>query len=290
MKMSSNILVYHSPCRDGFTAAWAFHLKYGLEFEYLPEHAGRHNVVDELLKHPHISKKRVYFVDICPPREYLLKLKEAARHVEVWDHHETTRRECGDLPFVHIDQTKSGASLAWKTLYPLEEMPFLVSLVEDADLAKWAIPNAKEYILWLNLQENTFNAWSRASSLLETIEDRATILAEAKIMKRYQEHVFSTLSSEKKRHWVYLQKSRDEKPVRFAAVNASVMQSEIGTALAETAPGGAVWYFNGQQYVFSLRSLKGGENCERVAAFYGGGGHVNAAAFNVNNLDKIRFE
>lgn len=66
------------------------------------------------------------------------------------------------------------------------------------------------------------------------------------------------------------------------AVNTSVLFSEVAGKLAEGKPFGAAWFVrqDGKQQ-WSLRSRDGGVDVSEVAKRRGGGGHHNAAGFEV---------
>ena len=60
------------------------------------------------------------------------------------------------------------------------------------------------------------------------------------------------------------------------------MASDVGNALAQEASFGATYFDNAEgKRVFSLRSVLNGADVSRVAAGYGGGGHVHAAGFQM---------
>ena len=49
-----------------------------------------------------------------------------------------------------------------------------------------------------------------------------------------------------------------------------------------------VWVFNGEKYLFSIFSSNPKVNCAAIAESYGGGGHVGAAGFTLDNMPFIK--
>jgi nanoRNase/pAp phosphatase (c-di-AMP/oligoRNAs hydrolase) len=65
------------------------------------------------------------------------------------------------------------------------------------------------------------------------------------------------------------------------------LASDIGHELAKDNPFGATYYYDGQKYIFSLRSDDNNPEAvdvSKIAKFYEGGGHKNAAGFELESL------
>ena len=69
------------------------------------------------------------------------------------------------------------------------------------------------------------------------------------------------------------------------ACNASSKYaSDLGHLLAnESGTFGCVYWFNGENWIYSLRS-NGDFDVSEIALKYGGGGHCNAASFTTKEL------
>lgn len=282
--MNSRIFVTHWPCRDGNTASYVAWTKFTDSADYLYEAHGDYKITQELLALPDIKDKHITYIDICPPRDMLTKLNNLAGKVEVWDHHKTAAENCGDLPYVYIDQTKSGAGIAWDKLYQTEP-PFLIQLVQDADLWQWKIPNADEYLLWIETHRFSFKKWDKIDSQLSTEEGRNAILLEGRAYKKFRNHLVGRIITNRKIHWAYFPKCGTKLP----AINAPLMQSMIGNALCtrKNHQGAAVYYRGNGQYYFSLRSTNDGPDVSKIAKKYGGGGHRNASGFVCRSLSQL---
>jgi oligoribonuclease NrnB/cAMP/cGMP phosphodiesterase (DHH superfamily) len=89
-------------------------------------------------------------------------------------------------------------------------------------------------------------------------------------------------------------KSHYSKPikVRIAGhdvlmVNATTMFSEVAGELAKGYPFGVAWFQRQDgKYQFSLRSTEAGVDVSLVAKSFGGGGHKNAAGFEVKQMSE----
>ena len=89
MSIIYDLVVYHSPCPDGICAGWIvskYHKDtFSKDIELLQSLAGKTHELD-------INKfvdKNVIFVDICPDKDFLLKLSEKCKFIKIIDHHKT---------------------------------------------------------------------------------------------------------------------------------------------------------------------------------------------------------
>lgn len=133
----SAVVFYHHPCLDGSAAAWAAHEVLGDNALYLPlTYSAKDDIVGTILD-ASISADIVYFLDYHPPKPVL---EEVLRTTEVilLDHHETTRKELGEMShprlWMQLDMAQSGASLAWQFFQPKTPVPPLIQAVEAIDL------------------------------------------------------------------------------------------------------------------------------------------------------------
>ena len=82
-------VIYHEYCPDGICAAWIVkhHTdKYNNKIDVIPCKAGCEP--DKNLKY--FTNKKIVFVDICPPTEYILKMADIADYIYIIDHHKTS--------------------------------------------------------------------------------------------------------------------------------------------------------------------------------------------------------
>lgn len=295
--MSYNpLIIYHSPCLDGFTAAWAAWLKYP-EAEFVPGIHGQ--------PPPDCRDRRVCLLDFSYKRDVMLSIMRVAKSVVVLDHHVSAQNELMSLGGIHpensmrtiFDMTKSGARLAWEWFHPGEKVPRLVQLVEDRDLWRFALPNSKELNAAFFSYEYSFSTWNELRDRLQLPIDYVDLVAEGRAIERKHMKEVRELV-EKLKHtrafwapapvpppgWI-----THQEPLLVPCANLPyTMSSDAAGLMAENAPFAATYYFDGEQYVFSLRSLpNGGADVSKIAASYGGGGHKNAAGFRIERLEDL---
>jgi oligoribonuclease NrnB/cAMP/cGMP phosphodiesterase (DHH superfamily) len=237
-----------------------------------------------MLTSPTLGQEEVIFLDFCPKREQLERVYNKAKSTIVYDHHKTAQEDCGDLPYVIIDQNKSGIGIAWDTFCKTKR-PFLVDCVEDGDLWRWKVPDSDKVLIVLELMKFDFDIWSNFASALEIPHERAKIIEKGAHYVEYRSVVTRQLMSGRKVHKLV---NVGPNKITLPAVNASIYQSGIGNILAKkVGPAAIVYYTNGSRTFFSLRSTDSGLDVSKIASHYGGGGHRNAAAFVLDSTDPL---
>jgi uncharacterized protein len=281
------LVLYHANCPDGFCSAWVAYLAFRDEADYLPVQYGQPS--------PDVAGRDVYILDFSYKRPVMREILSRAHKVVVQDHHKTAEAELADivdefisrpdlianppgseLPVIHFDMSKSGGRLSWEYFFPGEPAPWLVDYTEDRDLWRWALPNSREVSAALAARPRDFNEWSL---LAFTRNDDGqsvpgVLVQEGGAILRYQaqqvEHICDNAREMRLDGHDIL------------AVNTSVLFSEVAGKLAEGRPFGAAWFVRGDgKQQWSLRSRDGGVDVSEVAKRRGGGGHHNAAGFEV---------
>jgi hypothetical protein len=295
------LVVYHAGCRDGFGAAWAAR-------EVLPTaefHQGFHG-------HPPpaaacVAGRDVYLLDFTYSRAEMVALALACRRLIVLDHHQTAhepldglleelqergQRPAGDL--IVLDMERSGAGITWDVLVQgaptlcarcggrrghvagcaevlKRPRPWVIDYVEDRDLWRWALPDSRIVNAYIGAVPLEFEAWDR---LLETPLAEARKAGEAVALKLRQ---------------YVAEVAQGAGVVTFAGlawpcVNAANCDlSELLEHLMERhgAPVAMGWSWRGDGlYHYSLRS-RGAIDVSAIARAHGGGGHRNAAGFQL---------
>ena len=275
--MSDTIVIYHADCIDGFTAAWSFWMVHP-EWEYYPAKHG--------YPAPDVTGKYVYFLDFSYKKPVLEDMLKTAKHITIIDHHKSTVKELEDFYHINLssifDMNKSGASLAWKYVNKIddwEEIPSLIRYIEDYDLWRFKYKNTKRINSYLGSQPYDFNVWSSIYSTFEEedADEIDTILAIGESLINKQTKDVNFFLTKKFRYVIG--------EIETWLVNAPFwLASDIGHELSLTNPFGATYYYDGQKYIFSLRSNESNPECldvSEIARTYGGGGHRNAAGFEL---------
>lgn len=154
----------------------------------------------------------------------------------------------------------------------IQEAARIALLVEARDLWKFDVPGSREVNVALDLVPRTIKDWADLPSVSALRERGAAMLD-------YQRHVVERIA-----HHAYEVEWPEGK---ILAVNAPYLQSEVGEAVARTAPPplrtALVWYRHEDGHVAcSLRSAPDGADVGEMAKRRGGGGHAHAAGYRVS--------
>lgn len=270
--MTDRMVIYHGNCFDGFTAAWICQ-RFTEEWhgaEFYPAKYG------ETI--PDCSDRHVLIVDFSYPRDELLDLNGVCASLRVLDHHKTAEADLEGLPFCTFDMERSGAGLAWDELVG-GPRPWLVDAIEDRDLWRLRIPSTQRILAYVATQPHEFANWDH---MLNAMGENEVVRAGAYI-REYIDQYGRLARAEARRERVG--------GIEMLTINAPYMNcsDHINGLLDVTVAGGggmvAASYFRRAdgRWQFSLRSLAPFD-CSEIAKQYGGGGHAQAAGFDVAEL------
>lgn len=270
MHEHKNVCIYHANCLDGIAAAWVV-------WKYFDGNVKLISAQYKSKLPEGLEGKNVFVVDFSYPLPEMVELASMC-HLVVLDHHDTAERVCADLRThldpsseyetnVIFDMKRSGAGMAWDYFYPLVKPPLGIELVQDRDLWKFKNPLTK--------------SWTAAAfSYPLTVESIDTLMATdpytvkqiGDALLRKQELEVAKIA--KTFHLL------DIDGVTFAAVNANYcFASDLGDALKHHGYPVAVYANGRDSRYYSLRSDAYPVNV--IAERFGGGGHVQAAAFTL---------
>lgn len=304
-----DICVYHGGCDDGFGAAWAVWKKWP-DVEFTQGHYGKpfHNRAAW-------AGRNVLFVDFSAPKDVLLSfLSEVptdlppASSIVVIDHHKTAQAGLDGLPVfdgsqvglgnslrmssennapaiaVWFDMGQSGATMAWQfahqTNRQIDPCPNLLTYIEDRDLWRFAFgDDTRQLSAALRTHPMDFDLWSRfAERPADLIDEGKTVLRahQANISKFVQESFMERIGG------------HDVPCCNVPYHYASDVAHEL-LQLHPKAPFAASWFKRGDgMFQASLRSEDHRIDVSEVAKKYGGGGHRNAAGFQVPSMKDTR--
>ncbi len=271
--MKPIIVFYHANCPDGFSAAWAVWKKFGARAQYVP--IGASQTADQL-GDLEITNREVYFLDVCASPENLKKLVATNKSVVVIDHHPTNRDRGSDVTHFIFNLKHSGAILAWQYFHPQKTPPVLLRYIEDHDLWKFRMPNARVIDDWISLAHFNFKEWDKIVRIMESKDGRARAVAEGKIIGAYRDSIIQDV----------LEHAYE---VEFLGYRAMVVNEAVGSIhslighrlIDKDHPVGIVWYENGKHRRYSLRSRGNMDVSKLATQFPGGGGHKHAAGFTL---------
>lgn len=288
-----DIVIYHDPCLDGFTAAWAVHKRWP-EAEYVGRNYGQ--------AAPEILGKHVLIVDFSYKRTEIEELARGAASIVVLDHHKTAQAELepftakdgqrdispGEIPSIlgnlaaigkppviaNFDMQRSGARMAWDFAHG-DLVPMLVQLVEDRDLWRFDMGDVtRNFHLRLSIERKTFDAWSEIDAQMR--EDTVLPVQDGAAMRQYRDWLVEQICER-----------AEVRPIVGHSVPVVdcpyELASDVGDRLCQIyslSPFAAMRTHSTEGTSYSLRS-RNGFDVSDIAKHFGGGGHAAAAGFRV---------
>ena len=272
------LVIYHSPCADGFTSAYIAWREFGKGAEYLAQGYADDPVI------PDVDDRVVYILDFAYRADVMREVAKRADTVIVLDHHASAEKDL--LPLLEegviegeFDMERSGAGITWDFFNLGEDRPMFVDMVEDRDLWKYQIPGSREFNSALFSYEYTFENWDYFFNEYDQLVEQGRALLR-KHMKDVHELTEQTM---------YLTIAGYE---NVPTVNANYMfGSDLAAVLAKGQPFAAYFWINAnQEYCFGLRSNKDESlavDVSEIAFAYGGGGHKHASGFRIKSLSDL---
>lgn len=314
-----DIICYHSPCIDGFTAAYLayknsheagnYPLLYPIGYEEgrITDFVAWVEKIQLLCSNHYTYDVDIYSimsVDFGLPFYYIDHLLDVAQvaKIVVCDHHKTAyekyfpENDIEILPAVvwhsndHrvsiiFNNNKSGASIVWYYLNGvaatyLATLPELVKYVEDSDLWMFQYEETRAVNMYLKSMEMTLDNWQQVFLALDS--------PTANIRNTIIARGYSLLDSIEKIVNAYASSGFDIELngiTGLAACCHGEYASDVGNKLVEkSGTFGMTYYTDDLQEVMkcSLRSDPVADvDVAEIAKLYGGGGHKYAAGFSM---------
>lgn len=287
-----DVIIYHNPCMDGESSAAVFHhfRKSSAPSVKMPIFIGMHPkddpMEDDALVRS-ITNKNVILVDICFSLEQMQQLAEKATDVLILDHHVTNMETMEALSCENVykvfDMDRAGIHLTWQYLYLEEEIPAGLNYIGLRDI--WKHKEDRMAVAFLTGLEmyplKTMEDWipiieEAPTFYFDTIQKGAAIV-------EYKESVISTM----KQKVDTLPNWRGSLSLVFCNAPFPWI-SDLGDSICTDDPEhtvAVIWNKKGQEPCsVSLRShSKVGPDVSKIAKEFGGGGHVHAAAFRIDD-------
>lgn len=281
-------IIYHNACPDGFTAAYIAKKKYP-EAQLVPRDHGTPINVESF------RDKDVLTVD-CNLRGSNDEVAAVAKTYQVYDHHKSETEIIGK-PYAVYDIARSGAGLTWdylfgkdsklsdgEQLYPHPDFvheqsyyrmarPWWVNYVEDRDLWRFRLPHSEEINAYIMTFPHTIEGWDTMTQV--PIEQ--AIEAGKAVLLQVNHYVREAVKQAQYSTWEIADNTYSTAVVNLPYLNCS----EVGAVLAKAVDVSATWFERHDGIVqFSLRSA-GDIDVSKIAQIFGGGGHKNAAGFQI---------
>jgi len=264
------LVIYHSPCQDGFVAAWAVWKKHP-DWDFYPAK------YDGKIPEPDVTGREVFLVDFSYKRPKLLEMAAKAEGITVLDHHKTAQADLIDLPeniAVFFNMEKSGARLAWEYFHSDKDIPEIVLYVEDRDLWRFQYQETKAISQYLFSHPYDFYTVEGISAALENSEVKKQIISEGDgILRQHNKDVEELIQNR-------FRMAINGQDVWVANLPYTLC-SDAANQMSKGEPFAATYYYDGEGYIFSLRSQEDGLDVSEIAKKYGGGGHKHAAGFKI---------
>jgi len=266
------LCIYHGNCADGFGAALVVWMRYGEKVEF---HAGQYGQTP-----PDCTGHHVLLVDFSYKLPQLRDIIAQAASVTILDHHKTAEADIqplldnGDING-EFDMARSGAAITWDWCFPEHPLPKLIQHIQDRDLWRFELNGTKQIMAALFSWDQDFAIWEE---ILEDIDtdlgwDEKYVIGAA-ILQKHNKDVGDLIAQTRR----YMTIGDYDVPT----VNVPYMfASDAGNILSQGEPFAACYYDSSTARKFSLRSQKGGADVSEIAKQYGGGGHANAAGFEM---------
>jgi uncharacterized protein len=262
------LVLFHKNCLDGRGAAAVVARKLGA-CDFIPMQYGSPK--------PEVTGRVVYMVDFGMSADDMRAIRAEAESFTWIDHHASQADVHKSLGWGILDTSECGTSLTWKTLFPDEPLPPVVTYIRDKDLWRWELPNSRHIAAGL---EATFSDTNFAELLTADLECMAEI--GKPLVEAQREAVLAAAKS-----GILITDAFATPGLRAFAVRTRKNQNELGELICLPVDAGglgydiAVLYYSKakQRWVHSLRSTAGGTDCAVIAAKRGGGGHPTAASF-----------
>lgn len=298
----NRLIITHANCVDGCCSCAILKSKYKENAKYIevdyadadPAYPERYNKFISEVKD--LNNGEVIMADICLKKEIIDMFISKNNEITIIDHHATVKPIIDELrllknrdPNVKLniifsdDNTESGAMLTWKYVNPDLSPPLVIKLVEDYDLWKFIYSETKPFHAKLLDNAKQPKDYDK-SFFLDLIQDsnklKALINEGESIYKAYIDLLNEYADNSQE---VILDGYRGlmvNAPMKYRSDLGDIVNKRSGTFAL-------VWEEQNDGIVScSLRSVKS-FNVKEIAEKLGGGGHENAAAFRMKNMEEF---
>lgn len=272
-------VLYHANCLDGLGAAWA--MQEFLKRQHI--HDAKFIPVQYGQPLPEIEDgATVFIVDFSYPRDVLIELAARVTQITVMDHHVSAARQLIDLPDnvrTIFDMNRSGAIIVWQECFPADDVPAILTLIQDRDLWVWKFG---EYSRNVTTALYSYDMTLETFSGLMQIDDRERLDIEGCAIRRQQAKEIDSLI----KHQMEIDEFGGYSGVAILDCPPHLASMAAEKILADYPNVPLVRLrsvsFHDCVQRYSLRSRKGsGVDVSKIAEQRGGGGHPAAAGYSL---------
>ena len=276
-----DMVIYHGECVDGFTSALCVYEYFKQKNKEIIYYPGAYNKAPPLKI---AQNKNVLLCDFSYKRSDLAKLQSVARKILILDHHKSAEIELADFPnnMKIFNMSHSGSYITYKYFNRTENIPLLITYVEDNDIWLKKQPQVNEFTAYMSTVPYKFAEYAKL------LDDNFV-----------REHAFTQGTGMLALNNTIIRKTKNKAVPKFiqikdkyyfvAHLNSTVLKSELGNILLSDFPNvnfTAIYSMNdfSNSTVFSLRSQNTASDVSQIATLYGGGGHRNASGITVSYI------
>lgn len=295
MNWKPDLCIYHGGCDDGFGAAWAVWKRWP-DCEFVPGVYGK--------PAPDVAGRNVLMVDFSFGYDVLAEMSWKAKRIVILDHHKTAAADLSRLPqmeglefanmeataclcwtqnmpeiMAYFDMERSGAVLAWEFCNGLpnnEPPPTMLAYIQDRDLWRFAFGDkTREFSAALRTYPMSFEVWDEIARFPDTLipEGKTVLRAHMANIEKFMADAFIERISGYDVPCCNV-------PYHYASDTADQLLKKY-----PDAPFAMSWFKRGDGlFQASLRSQDHRVDVSEIAKKHGGGGHRNAAGFQVGSM------
>ena len=270
-----NVVLYHSPCVDGFGSAFA-------AMHYFKIH-NIHNVRFIPCSHgkspPDLLNQNVLICDFSYKYPILENILSSCKNLLILDHHLTAQNDLVKIPEKNkvFVMNHSGAYITWSYFFGENTVPLFIRYIEDNDIWKKELHFTKEFTSFISIEKMEYNSYVKYLDV--NYIQNVAFPCGAVLLKQNEEIINDTV---KKCTVNFIE--FDQRYYLVAECNTSVLKSDIGNKLFEVEPFinfSSSYSLNPEtkQSYISLRSIDTASDTTLISTKFGGGGHRNASGF-----------
>lgn len=304
IKNDIDIVIYHYPCMDGFSAWWIAQHYYkiinkpivGIPKSYDSKFLDENIYLD----------KNILMVDILTKDYELIKSK--SKNLIILDHHKTSQELLNNISYAYFDMNKSGAGLIWEYFFD-QKPPMFIQLIQDRDLYTFKLERSKDFneglFNWLfafagndieekimkfnELYDDEVPKYVSDDYRYTRISLNKQIADMGQVMNLVKDNKIESIAKNTQVYHIetYID---DGKMIKNAHYKVAITEcshdlvSDLGHYLVENkeCDFAMLWRYDhfSEQYWYSLRSDDAHADVSAVCKFYKGGGHRNASGFS----------
>lgn len=288
-----DICIYHGNCDDGFGAAWVVRKAFGDGVEFYPALHGK--------EPPNVAGKNVVIVDFSYKLDVLANMlrsgdADQAMTILILDHHKTAASDLapiqypedgydpdtwrrkweswGDWPVRAVfDMDRSGAQIAWDYFFEGEPRPRMIDYIGDIDLWKYQFGDeTRRFSAALRTYPMEFEVWDEIAKNVDLLIEEGR-----PILRAFDVNIAKFLKDSYLEEICFYKVPVVNLPYHYASHAANALLKKY-----PDAPFAASWFRRGDGVIqWSLRSEDGRVDVSEIAKKLGGGGHRNAAGFQI---------